>query len=190
VLIVDLAADGVTVRPIEIINGHADFNELIFEEVFVPDEMILGREGDGWKLVTSELSLERSGPERILSTFPLFAELVRRAPQTRDAQIDLGVLAAELWTLRQLSIAVAAEIEAGRDPAAEAALVKDLGTTFERRVITVARRLLPCEPSTESTEAFERFLAQSVLAAPGFTLRGGTNEILRGIVARNLSARA
>jgi len=186
VLVVDLTAPGVTVRPIPIINGHAHFAELVLEDVFVPDEMLLGAEGAGWKLVTSELSLERSGPERILSTFPLLDELVRAAPSTDEATREVGFVVSELWVLRRLSLGVAAAIDAGRDPVVEAALVKDLGTAFERRVIDLARRLVSSEPSLQSENRLEVRLAEAILAAPGFTLRGGTTEILRGIVARNL----
>jgi acyl-CoA dehydrogenase len=189
VLIADLAADGLEVRPIKLINGEVGFNEIILDDVFVPDEMMLGKEGEGWKLVTSELSLERSGPERILSTFILFEELVRRTAGDERTHAEVGLLAAQLWTLRQLSMAVAAAIDRGRDPAVEAALVKDLGTKFERRVVEVARKLVPCQPSLDSDDRFEAVLGQAVLAVPGLTLRGGTSEILRGIVARGLGAR-
>jgi alkylation response protein AidB-like acyl-CoA dehydrogenase len=137
--------------------------------------------------VTSELAFERSGPERILSTFPLLAELVRRHGRQRDP--DVGLLLAELGTLRQMSRDVAGAIGAGRVPAVEAAMVKDLGTRFENRVIEVARRVAQAEPDPGSDDALVRLLAQAVLHAPAFTLRGGTNEILRGIVARTVTGR-
>jgi len=187
VLIAEVATEGLTTMPIVLMNGQRDFNEVTFDDVFVPDDMVLGRIGEGWALVTSELALERAGPERFLSTFPLFVELLRRsATNGSAATFEVGMIAAELWTLRRLSLAVAAEIDAGRSPGVEAALVKDLGTQLERRIIDVARQLQPCELSMDSTDSFEAQLAQATLAAPGFTLRGGTSEILRGIVARGL----
>jgi alkylation response protein AidB-like acyl-CoA dehydrogenase len=189
VLVVDLEAPGVTVRPITMLSSQADFNEVVFDGVFVPDDMLLGVEGEGWQIVTSELALERSGPERILSTFPLFTELVRCTAVSGSSQVEIGLLAAELWTLRQLSIAVASEIDQGRDPSIEAALVKDLGTQFETRVVEVARHAYLRERSQYGA-LFESLLEQALLASPGFTLRGGTTEILRGIVARGLGAAA
>ncbi|MEX2194913.1 MAG: hypothetical protein WD844_06475 [Thermoleophilaceae bacterium] len=67
--------------------------------------------------------------------------------------------------------------------------MKDLGTRFEREVADVARALVPTESEIGARDAFSALLAQSILHAPGFTLRGGTNEILRGIVARGLGVR-
>lgn len=191
ILIVDLAARGVSVRPIRLITGEHHFNEVNFEDVEVPGDMLLGDPGDGWRLVTAELSLERSGPERFLSTFPLFAALADAlGPEAGDrAATSVGELAAELMALRQLSFEVAASIDAGTDPATQAAMVKDLGTRFEGRVAGVARTLLPSRPALAAAAPFDRLLAEAVLSAPGFTLRGGTNEILRGIVARNLGVR-
>jgi alkylation response protein AidB-like acyl-CoA dehydrogenase len=191
ILIVDLAAPGVTVRPIQLITGEHHFNEVTFEDVLVPEDMLLGEEGDGWRLVTAELSLERSGPERFLSTFALLPELLRAlgpaAPERAAA--ELGRLIAELGTLRHMSASVAAMIDAGRDPVAEAALVKDLGTRFEQRLPEVARLLVSADASGADAEAFARLLPEAVLAAPGFTLRGGSTEILRGITARALGVR-
>lgn len=186
VLVVDLAAEGVAARPIELMNGHADFNEVTFDSVFVPEHMLLGAEGDGWKVVTGELSLERSGPERILSTFPLFREVVRLSAGDPQATEALGALASELWTLRQLALGVAQEIQDGREPVVQAALVKDLGTLFETEVIEVARRLQMAEALQASRVEFIELFEQALLASPGFTLRGGTSEILRGIVASHL----
>jgi alkylation response protein AidB-like acyl-CoA dehydrogenase len=191
ILVVDLAAPGVTVRPIRLITGEHHFNEVIFEDVRVPGEMVLGDPGEGWRLVTAELSIERSGPERFLSTFPLFAALIDAlgTPVGDQAAAAIGGLAAELMSLRRLSFTVAAAIDGGHDPATQAAMVKDLGTRFEGRVADVARTLLPARPALGATAPFDRLLAEAVLSSPGFTLRGGTNEILRGIVARDLGVR-
>jgi acyl-CoA dehydrogenase len=189
--IVDLSSPGITVKPIKFITGEHIFNEVILEDVFVPDELVLGEIGAGWEQVTSELAHERSGPERFLSTFPLFIELGRvlgKEPgeQARDA---LGTLVARLWTLRKMSLSVAAALEEGAAPEVEAALVKDVGNRFEREVAEVARLLVPSEPSLGSSDTFEARLAEALSHAPSFTLRAGTTEILRGIVARGLGVR-
>jgi alkylation response protein AidB-like acyl-CoA dehydrogenase len=191
IMIVDLAAPGVTVRPIQLITGEHHFNEVMFQDVLVPDDMLLGEEGAGWRLVTAELSLERSGPERFLSTFALLPELMRvLGPEIEDrAAAEIGRLIAELCTLRQMSASVAAMIDAGQDPVAEAALVKDLGTRFEQQVPEVVRLVAGADASGEAGVPFARLLSEAVLAAPGFTLRGGTTEILRGITARALGVR-
>ena len=189
-LIVDLKAKGVTCRPIKNLAGDLDFNEVRFDQVFVPQGMLVGQAGDGWKQVTSELAFERSGPERFTSTFTLLVELVRRLgaqPDERSAEA-VGRLAAHLWTLRRMSISVAGMLQAGEMPNLEAALVKDLGTTLEREIPEIARLIAPGR-RRPSNDRFEELLAEAVLHAPSFTLRGGTREILRGIIARGLGLR-
>ena len=226
-LIIDLSAPGVTVRPLRSLDGGYHFNEVTLDDVPVPRDALLGREGSGWEQVTSELAYERSGPERFLSTAPLLRELARRRAGQGDRQI--GALIAELQTLRTLSAMIADALEgaalqhgaagsrAAQDgaadhgtadhgtadhrvadhgaaqpaaaraaPAREAAMVKDLGTRFELKVIDVARELLDTEPAADSPDPLARLLAEAILHGPEGTLRGGTTEILRGIVSRQL----
>jgi alkylation response protein AidB-like acyl-CoA dehydrogenase len=189
--IVDLHDPAVHIRPIRLLTGEHHFNEVVLDDVFVPDGRVLGEPGSGWRQVTSELAMERSGPERILSTFPLLAVaagwLARDADRTTAAAV--GALTARLWALRQLSLAVAGRLEAGASPAVEAAVVKDLGTRFESAVTETVRLLAQVEPDPRAAEPVPRMLADAILHAPGFTLRGGTNEILRGVVARQLGVR-
>jgi alkylation response protein AidB-like acyl-CoA dehydrogenase len=190
-LLVDLSLPGISINPIRILDGGHHFNEVVFEDVVVPGDMLLGEEGDGWHQVTAELAFERSGPERFLSTYPLIAEFGRRAAATGDpAQLaTLGRLSARLLALRQLSLRIAAALDRGELPDIAAALVKDVGTTFEADVIDEVRRVVEVPPSLDSPDPLGRALAEAQLHQPGFTLRGGTNEILKGIVARGLGLR-
>lgn len=191
-LIVALPAKGLTVRPIRLLTGEHHFNEMVFDGVEVPDSMVLGGEGEGWNIVTGDLAMERSGPERFMSTLPLLGEMIRKArkaPADARAQIVIGELVSRFWTLRSMSIGVAALMEQGHEPSVEAALVKDLGTRFEGDLAQAARQLFPMIPSLDSGDRFENFAAQAILHTPAYTLRGGTNEVLRGIVARGLGLR-
>ncbi|HZT89979.1 MAG TPA: acyl-CoA dehydrogenase family protein [Stellaceae bacterium] len=189
-LIVDLSAPGVSVRPIVNLAGEHDFNEIVLDRVFVPCERLVGREGDGWAQVTSELAFERSGPERFLSAYRLLVELIRRAGEDAapDVAAAVGRLAAHLWTLRQMSLSIAGMLQAGEMPNLEAALVKDLGNAFERAIPELARLVAP-RRRRPGGDALEQALARAVLHAPSWTLRGGTREILRGIIARGLGLR-
>ncbi|NKY32805.1 acyl-CoA dehydrogenase [Nocardia speluncae] len=189
--IIELPHPDVRIRPIRLLTGEHHFNEVVLDDVFVADARVLGEPGSGWDQVTSELAMERSGPERILSTFPLLAaatdHLAKNNPRT-DAP-GFGAVVARLWALRQMSLAVAGQLETGAAPAVAAATVKDLGTRFENLVVETVRLLTRLEPDHGSNQEVPRMLAESILHSPGFTLRGGTNEILRGIVAKQLGVR-
>jgi alkylation response protein AidB-like acyl-CoA dehydrogenase len=125
-LIVDLHAPGLTARPIQYLDGQAFFCEVTLDDVFVPEEMVLGRLGDGWAQNTSELAFERAGPERWLSTYLLVEAFLRDSrADTVLARSLLGDAVAQWWAIRALSLSVARAIDAGQSPAAESSLVKE-----------------------------------------------------------------
>ncbi|MEM7348247.1 MAG: acyl-CoA dehydrogenase family protein, partial [Chloroflexota bacterium] len=86
-LLIDLSAEGVSTQPIISIDGEHHFNEVIFDNLFVPDEMVVGEIGQGWQQVIGELAYERSGPERFLSTLPVLTAFLRRMDQPPIQQI-------------------------------------------------------------------------------------------------------
>ncbi len=194
-LVIDIkTSPGVTVRPIRFMSGEHHFNEVFLDNVFVPDSHVVGEVGQGWKQITSELALERSGPERFMTTFPLLVELIRRLGKSDDARAQemVGRLTARLWTLRRMSLAIALALDpsSGKqgavDLGTEAALVKDMGTFYEREIVDAARLLVALEPTLDADDTFERFLAQCVVNAPVSTIRGGTTQVLRTLIARRL----
>ena len=190
--IVDLSQPGVSLRPIYNIFGAHDWNEVVFDEYFVPDDMVMGQVGSGWDMVTGELAFERSGPDRFLSTYQLLIESIRQLgdqPGER-ALNEVGRMVAHLATLRCMSTSVAGMLDAGAKPVLEAALVKDVGTTLEREIPEVFRHLLPGEPIMDDESSdYQALLGMGTLKSPGFTLRGGTREILRGMIAKGLGLR-
>jgi acyl-CoA dehydrogenase len=182
-LIVDLRAPGVRISPIISMTGLHHFNEVHLDDVFVPDRRLLGKVGSGWAQVTSELAYERSGPERWLSTF-----LLVRAWASGDAgggEVGLGATVARLRALHEMSLAIAGALQAGNDADLPAAMVKVLGTRLEGDIAErahLATRLIDQGTYGEAVRL-------ALLQRPGFTLRGGTNEILRGVIARGLGMR-
>jgi len=192
-LIVDMSLPGITISPIVSMANEHDFNEVLFEDVVVGDDALIGKEGNGWNQVSAELAFERSGPERWLSSFRLVSELIGAlGPETRQSsQEELGRLLSHLLALRQLSMSVASMLEQGRSPNLEASIVKDLGTKFEQEVVRVVRNIVSAENliANGRQERLHALLVHAQQYAPAFTIRGGTNEILRGIIAKGIGLR-
>jgi alkylation response protein AidB-like acyl-CoA dehydrogenase len=184
--IVPLDVPGVTISPIILMDGEHHFNEVQFDDVALSDADVLGDIGDGWHQVTAELGFERSGPERILSTatmlFDVIRSLARQGGADDGTAAEVGDLMARMISLRQMSVSVARALTDGRDAAARAAMVKDLGTRFEQESVDVAADLID---GVEDPARARAMLATARAHAPLFTLRGGTNEVLRGVVAKS-----
>lgn len=192
-LIIDLKAPGVTIRPIVDLTGDAHFAEVFFEDVDLPADALVGNEGEGWAQVTAELAFERSGPERIYSSVVLLDAWIehlqavgRDDPATRAR---VGDFTARLGTLRAMSIACTARLALGESPVVEASLVKDLGTSFEQELPAAIGDDLASHPDEPIDAELYRTLLYVTHIAPSFSLRGGTREILRGIIARGMGLR-
>lgn len=182
--IVDLRGPGVEIRPIVSMNGAHHFNEVILDSAFVPDDLVFGDIGNGWQQVTSELAFERSGPERFLSTFVLLSACAdRMASNAIPRDPNLGRLVARIAGLHRMSTAVAGALERHEPADLPAAVVKVLGTTTEGDIAEFA----DLQDSPDSL--FTDLVRAAVDQRPGFTLRGGTNEVLRGVLARGLGLR-
>ena len=92
-------------------------------------------------------------------------------------------------TLRKMSVSVAGMLQEGKSPAVEAALVKQLGNDFEKLVPELLRLAPPAVAAGLAASALRRSFEQTLLHSPSFTIRGGTREILRGVIARGLGLR-
>lgn len=178
--VVDMASDGVEVSPIWDMSGEHHFNEMSFTDVFVPDNRLIGQAGNGWRQVTEQLSFERGGPERVLSTYPLLREVIKQLRDAGDSRFDaeLGELVARLSVLRRQCWEIAEALDAGLAPITEAASLKYQGTRFEVDVIEFARRTGFGVVQGDS-------LAQALCAAPGFSIRGGSSDVLLSIIAKS-----
>ena len=186
-LLIDMDTPGVIVRPIADMAGRADFNEIFLDDVLVPHGALVGTRGQGWAQVTAELALERSGPERYLSSHALLVALTDAAKGNAALTSLVGELTAELWTLRTLSRSTAAKLAAGGDPMVEACVVKELGNAFEQDMPRRVQALLALD--WDDAGELAGVLRALLIASPSFSLRGGTREIVRGIIARGLGLR-
>jgi acyl-CoA dehydrogenase len=190
--LVEMKSDGISCHRIEQMNGISDFNEVVFQDVFIADDNVIGEIDGAWKQATTELAYERSGPERFLETLYVLSQAIRVLgphPSPRAAE-DIGRLVAQLHTLRRMSISVAGMLEAGQEPIAEAAIVKDLGTLWEQELPSRVRSVGAfADESGPDRELLDTMLSFATRTAPKFTIQGGTTEILRGIIARALGLR-
>ena len=192
--LVDLrSTPGIRIAPIRDIAGREHFNEVHFEDALLGEDALIGAENEGWAQVTEELALERSGPERYLSCHALFNELlgVLKEREAGDTAAEaIGGAVAQLGALRAMSLSVAAKLESGESPALEAAMVKDMGTRFEQSIPSLAQELVDLPPAASAGALpYQQALHLMTILAPSFSLRGGSGEILRGIIARGLGLR-
>ncbi len=186
--LVDMTTPGLSVRPIVNQLGEHDFNEVTFDDVWVPAENLIGAEGDGWAQVGAELAYERSGPERYMSCSQLLLEMLDAgdADDARQAEA-IGRIVASYGALRQMSLGVASMLARGENPALAASLVKDQGALVEQAMPDTAHALFGGRAAPGST--LDQAMRYTTLAVPSFSLRGGTREILRGIIAKGLDLR-
>ncbi len=189
--LIDLQSSGIEINPIQDMTGESHFNEIVFDNVLIADEDLVGEEGNGWAQVNAELTFERSGPDRYLSSFPLLPATVSAlTDDTNDrlAARKIGQAFAEITVLREMSLSILSQLSEGKTPLQEAAVTKLLGTTMEQRLPEMTRELLDNSPliGDDHLSQLQGYLTQSV---PSFSLRGGTNEIMCGIIARGLGLR-
>jgi len=192
--LIDMKSTGIAIRPIINLTGAHDFNEVVFDDVFVPDLNMIGEVDMAWKQASAELAYERSGPDRWLETLQSLVELIRVVgPEPSERQAEgIGREVAHLATMRRMSLSVAGMLQAGKTPAAEASIVKDLGTNFEQALPNKVRLMAPVRGDSDpdsNDDRFEQALNYTTLIAPKLTIQGGTREILRGIIARGLGLR-
>lgn len=189
--VIDLSLPGVSIKPIMDLCGDEHFSEVFFDDVRLGADALVGEPGQGWVQINAELAFERSGPERIYSSLvllDLWTERVRRA-SSDSQEVRLGALVARLAVLREMSLAITQRLANGESPLLEAALFKDLGTEFEQSVPQEIAEAVAVDPDAPPDDELMRTLAYLMQISPAFSLRGGTREILRGMIARGLGLR-
>ncbi|MFC2039228.1 acyl-CoA dehydrogenase family protein [Chloroflexota bacterium] len=195
--IVDMRLPGIEVRPLRDMTGAHHYCEVFFDNVRLPKTSLIGKKNQGWYQITSQLDYERSGIERLMTNYPVYQDLieyVKKAkphhPPTeekvvRDRLADLEV---RYEVGRLLTYRVAWVLDQGRSPTYEAAMAKTFCTAFEQYLARVATQILGAygqlrQGSKWVPPEFRESATESYLFSPGYSLQGGTSEILKSIVA-------
>ena len=190
-LLISMKLPGITVRPLTEITGEQYLNEVFFDNVRAPKSALIGQKNRGWYQIMSQLDYERSGIERVMSNYPLFMDIIQMAKETGmikqpSVRRKLAELEVEFEIGRLLCYRVAWMLSEGTLPNYEAAMAKAYSCEYEKRLANAATLFLglygQLMPGSKRTILNGR-AARNYLYCPGYTLQGGTTEILRNIVA-------
>ena len=191
-LLVPMDLPGITIRPILDMVGEEHFGEVFFDGVRVPAENLIGTLHRGWYQIMRQLDYERSGIERLISNYPLWRDVKRLARErglTRDPVVRQRMARIEtaFRAGRGLIYGVANMLTAGEVPNHEAACAKTFCTTLEQEIARLTSELLGPYAQLQrgsSRAPLDGRAARALLYAPAYTIQGGTNEILKNIIAQ------
>ncbi|MDV7136428.1 acyl-CoA dehydrogenase [Williamsia muralis] len=182
---IDLSSEGVQIRPLREITGDALFNEVFFDDVFVPDSDVVGGVGEGWKVARATLGNERVSIGGGSGSIAFgTAELVKLLDETgsTDGEHRVGELIAEAHTLRLLNVRQAARAVIGAGPGPEANVTKLVKAEHSQRITELGIDLAGSAAVTGDTPE----LTYAYLFARCLTIAGGTSEIMRNTIAERL----
>jgi alkylation response protein AidB-like acyl-CoA dehydrogenase len=185
--LVDMDTPGITVSPLEMINGEREFAEVFFDDVAVPADRMLGERDGGWAVAMSILPYERSSCfwQRIAFLYRRLERLVEVLDDTEHAAHVIGDTYLQLHALRARSRATQHRLGAGATLGAETSIDKVLVAAGEQAVYDAARRLLPGVVELADDAAAEAWRTE-YLYSRAATIYGGTAEVQRNIIARRL----
>jgi len=184
-VVIDLTAPGVEVRPLREITGEALFNEVFFDDVFVPDADVVGEVNAGWTVARTTLGNERISIGGGLlggSAIGLVAVLDDYAPSDAGLRRELGGLLADEQAMLAINLRRAARAVAGAQPGAEGSVTKLLASVHGQRAAELAMRAL----GPAGVDGSEPRWTASYLLARSMTIAGGTTEIGKNVIAERL----
>ena len=194
--IMDAALSGVSRVPMIDITGTEAWSDVFFDNVRVPKKYLIGEKNRGFYQILHQLDYERSGMERLMSNYPLFEAIVRFVKETKSNNKPLSQNPSIYNKLAQLQIEfeigrllvyrVASVMDEGRAPNRESAMSKAYSTEFEKRLANVAIGILgqygQLVPGSKSCP-IGGMSPHAYLSSKGYSLQGGTTEILKNILA-------
>jgi alkylation response protein AidB-like acyl-CoA dehydrogenase len=188
-MVIDLHAEGVEVRPLRQITGHSHFNEVFFDQVFVPDEDVVGPVDQGWTVARSTLGNERvsigGGAEGGMPGGPDLLKLLDRyRADDRGTTREVGAALAETESIALMNLRGVIRAVEGSEPGAEANVTKLLGSEVAQRKGALAAQMVG--PLSAVREGEEKRVGTWLMATMGATIGGGTSEIIRNQIAERL----
>jgi alkylation response protein AidB-like acyl-CoA dehydrogenase len=187
--LVDMSSPGITIRPLRELTGDALFNEVFLDDVFAPDDLLVGEPGDGWKLARTTLANERVALSYDSSLGAGGEALLRIAEQLGEldgAQLaELGALLADAHAGGLLALRSTLRSLAGGQPGAESSIGKLLGGEHVQLVWQTAMDWLGTEALTIDTSD-PRSATHRFLNARCLTIAGGTTEVQLNIIGERL----
>jgi alkylation response protein AidB-like acyl-CoA dehydrogenase len=192
-----MQAPGIEIRPIKQINGGQSFNQVFFTDVRIPHENVVGKVNDGWRGAITTLMNERASIGSGTGG-PGFRDLLRLAKETdwngRPALEDPAVRQrlADFYVktkgLQYTGYRTQTALSHGQTPGPEASIGKLVGAPLRQQMASFALELqgLTGTLTDEAIAPEEATWQRSWLGAPGLRLAGGTDEILRNIVAERV----
>jgi alkylation response protein AidB-like acyl-CoA dehydrogenase len=183
---IDMKAKGVQVRPLREITGEALFNEVFFDDVFIPDSDVVGEVDNGWTVARATLGNERvtigGGSREGLAATELTELAERYAPGDGAAPVAVGALIAEEQAMRLLNLRAVARALASTGPGPEGNITKLLSAEHAQRVTEEGMRIAgPAAVTGETPELTFEYLFDRCL-----TIAGGTSEITRNVIAERI----
>ena len=192
-VLVDMKSPGITTRPLQQISGDKEFNEVYFDNVFVPHDMIVGALGDGWKIAISTLMFERVVLTfaRQLQSEVMLRELLKRYrenPQSLSSsqREKVAMCVVEACAGRALAYEHLMDYARGKSPGPEGSMDKLLWSESFQRLCSVAMEIVgvDCLYGEQSKSGGSE--VHQYLYSRGRTIAAGTSEIQRNIIAERI----
>lgn len=187
--LVPMSAPGITVRPLRQISGDDEFNEVFFDEVFVPSENIVGAIGDGWKIAISTLMHERvvlTFARQLQSEKLLREMLTKQSELTQSTRIKLAKCVAEACATRALAYKHLLSYASGAEPGPEGSLDKLLWSESFQRLNHLAIEIIGPAIARGEKDALVGSIVHNYLYSRGRTIAAGSSEIQRNIIAERI----